>query len=411
MFIIFPRCVTFGFVLCEARQDHKWLWKFDPKAMEQSCWLHIVCLRSSMRLASDGIIFRPSWCWFACPLLKVLGWSLLGWVSKSMKSLSHGFPIRFQIVEFWGDDQHHPLTEAWLSLVKLASWELGPLAEGVFQMFLPVSLRSWVVLYCSIGLANSSKLCFTWVPQDAFSFTGLAVGHYVAGFLADLKGRRLPIVLGYLGISLLCLFMTMSSGYKSMVFLRILHGIACGIGVPPAMSMIAEIMPNDWRPFMFIIFWSFTAVGETYGAAGLVIFMPELKEDAWKQVHRNLYAQNPVGIKFPMRDQIYQIVKSWNKKGHDQEDHEDCEDREDHDDRLIKDHEKQRGWTPVVEILVQVVLWSAFPAFAMLCLCQSWLECIALFCHTFSLGLCDNVSISHFIIDHRKYIFVHANFD
>ena len=146
------------------------------------------------------------------------------------------------------------------------------------------------------------------MPQDAFSFTGLAVGHYVAGFLADLKGRRLPIVLGYLGISLLCLFMTMSSGYKSMVFLRILHGIACGIGVPPAMSMIAEIMPNDWRPFMFIIFWSFTAVGETYGAAGLVIFMPELKEDAWKQVHRNLYAKNPVGIKFPVRDQIYQIV-------------------------------------------------------------------------------------------------------
>ncbi len=48
---------------------------------------------------------------------------------------------------------------------------------------------------------------------------------------------------------------------------------------------------------------------------------------------------------------------------------------------MIKDHEKQRGWTPVVEILVQVVLWSAFPAFAMLCLCQSWLECIALFCH------------------------------
>ena len=29
----------------------------------------------------------------------------------------------------------------------------------------------------------------------------------------------------------------------------------------------------------------------------------------------------------------------------------------------------------------------------------------------FFLGLCDNVSISHFIIDHRKYIFVHANFD
>lgn len=125
--------------------------------------------------------------------------------------------------------------------------------------------------------------------EDAFSFSGLAVGHWVAGFLADLKGRRLPIVLGYLGISLLSLFMTMSSGYSSMVFLRILHGIACGIGVPPAMSMIAEIMPSDWRPFMFIIFWSFTAVGETYAAVGLVIFMPELKEESWKQADKQTW--------------------------------------------------------------------------------------------------------------------------
>jgi len=135
---------------------------------------------------------------------------------------------------------------------------------------------------------TSALSCFLLVFQDAFSFTGLAVGHSVAGFLADLKGRRLPIVLGYLGISLLSLFMTMSSGYSSMVALRILHGIACGIGVPPAMSMIAEIMPSDWRPFMFIVFWSFTAVGETYAAAGMVIFMPELKEDSWKQAHGNI---------------------------------------------------------------------------------------------------------------------------
>ncbi|CAK8995387.1 unnamed protein product [Durusdinium trenchii] len=119
---------------------------------------------------------------------------------------------------------------------------------------------------------------------DAFSFSGLAIGHYVAGFLADLKGRRLPIVLGYLGISLVGLFMTLASGYKSMVLLRIFHGIACGVGVPPAMSMIAEIMPSDWRPFMFIIFWSFTAVGETYAALGLIIFMPSLTEStSWKQ--------------------------------------------------------------------------------------------------------------------------------
>ncbi len=58
-----------------------------------------------------------------------------------------------QNVEFWGDDQHHPLTEAWVSLVELASWELGPLAAEWFpNCFLPVSCISTLrmVLGCSL---------------------------------------------------------------------------------------------------------------------------------------------------------------------------------------------------------------------------------------------------------------------
>lgn len=164
----------------------------------------------------------------------------------------------------------------WYHIISFVILVCMPLAEGAGMI---------VMTNITHSLKHQFHLS-TWQAGslDACSFTGLAVGHSVAGFLADLKGRRLPIVLGYLGISLLSLFMTMSSGYSSMVALRILHGIACGIGVPPAMSMIAEIMPSDWRPFMFIVFWSFTAVGETYAAAGMVIFMPELKEDSWKQV-------------------------------------------------------------------------------------------------------------------------------
>ncbi|CAJ1335761.1 unnamed protein product [Effrenium voratum] len=156
----------------------------------------------------------------------------------------------------------------------------------IMLVFTPLAEGAGMIVMTNITHALKHEFHLTdWQAGslDAFSFTGLALGHYVAGFVADLKGRRLPMVLGYLGISLCSLFMTMASGYKSMVLLRVLHGFSCGLGVPPAMSMIAEIMPADWRPFMFITFWSFTAVGETYACSGLVAFMPNLQESCWKQ--------------------------------------------------------------------------------------------------------------------------------
>ncbi|CAE6953171.1 Slc22a1 [Symbiodinium sp. CCMP2592] len=118
---------------------------------------------------------------------------------------------------------------------------------------------------------------------DAFSFLGLALGHYVAGFLADLRGRRLPVVLSFLGMTLGSLLMTLAAGYEAMATLRLLHGLCCGLGVPPAASMIAETSPSAWRRFVFVLFWSSTALGETYACFGLMLYMPNLTETAWKQ--------------------------------------------------------------------------------------------------------------------------------
>ncbi|CAE7894152.1 SLC22A1 [Symbiodinium sp. KB8] len=118
---------------------------------------------------------------------------------------------------------------------------------------------------------------------DAFSFLGLALGHYVAGFLADLRGRRLPMVLSFLGMTLGSVLMTLATGYEAMVMLRLLHGLCCGLGVPPAASMIAETVPSAWRRFVFVLFWSSTALGETYACCGLMLYMPNLTETAWKQ--------------------------------------------------------------------------------------------------------------------------------
>jgi len=208
---------------------------------------------------------------------------------RSVISLQRrGSQIALQVKRVQGG-QSQPLTATRLpELIDEIGMGWYHITAFVMLVFTPLAEGAGMIVMTNVTHALKHEFQLSdWQAGslDAFSFSGLAVGHYIAGFLADLKGRRLPMILAYLGMTLTGIFMTMASGYKSVVFLRLLHGAACGLGVPPAMSMIAEIIPSSWRQLMFVIFWSFTAVGETYAAFGLILFMPELIEDCcWKQV-------------------------------------------------------------------------------------------------------------------------------
>eukprot|EP00930_Biecheleria_cincta_P024096 TRINITY_DN17297_c1_g1_i1.p1 TRINITY_DN17297_c1_g1~~TRINITY_DN17297_c1_g1_i1.p1 ORF type:complete len:1064 (+),score=147.42 TRINITY_DN17297_c1_g1_i1:413-3193(+) len=114
---------------------------------------------------------------------------------------------------------------------------------------------------------------------------GLAIGNTISGFVADLYGRRVAIVMAHVLLVLSCIFMTMSEGFISMVILRLCHGIACGLGIPASMTMLSETVPTAWRTAVFILYWSCTFLGEVYASAGMLLFMPMLEEEgAWHKV-------------------------------------------------------------------------------------------------------------------------------
>lgn len=119
----------------------------------------------------------------------------------------------------------------------------------------------------------------------ALAFAGLAKGTYSSGALSDLCGRRTAILISYLCVVMAGGLSSMAAGYTSMAILDFLQGLACGLGVPAAMSMVSEITPLKYRPVTFICLTSFFTLGELYLCTGLLVWMPDLQDPAhWKRI-------------------------------------------------------------------------------------------------------------------------------
>jgi len=98
-----------------------------------------------------------------------------------------------------------------------------------------------------------------------------------------------------LGMTLSAIGMSRASGYFSLVVTRALHGIFCGLGGPSSLAMLSEIIPGEWRSVMFIMFTSFQSLGDFYACCGLMLYMPDLKNDCcWNKCI--LWSALPAGL-------------------------------------------------------------------------------------------------------------------
>lgn len=167
---------------------------------------------------------------------------------------------------------------------------LGPFQFMTFGILVsgPIMQGCGLLTMASITHVLSKEFHYTDVQSafiDATTLGGLALGGTVSGFVADLYGRRVAIVIAQVLMLLSCIFMTMSEGFISMVVFRLAHGISCGLGIPASMAMLSESFPTTWRTAAFILYWSCSALGEVYASAGMLLFMPELEEEgAWHKV-------------------------------------------------------------------------------------------------------------------------------
>jgi len=97
------------------------------------------------------------------------------------------------------------------------------------------------------------------------AFTGMMVGAYLLGWLADRHGRRLAIFLMAVGTTLFGAASAFSPNWIVMCVLRALCGVALG-AAPVAVSLFAEFLPTPHRGRWLVLFelsWTVGTVSET----------------------------------------------------------------------------------------------------------------------------------------------------
>eukprot|EP00438_Fugacium_kawagutii_P015738 Skav233427 [mRNA] locus=scaffold1486:32639:42297:+ [translate_table: standard] len=91
-------------------------------------------------------------------------------------------------------------------------------------------------------------------------------GTLLAGVLGDNFGRRVPILLGYLGVMAGSVGMWSAPSPIVVGIFRALTGFSVGIGVPASLTTIAEIAPAKSRAMLISVCYAALALGGLYAA-------------------------------------------------------------------------------------------------------------------------------------------------
>lgn len=113
-------------------------------------------------------------------------------------------------------------------------------------------------------------------------FFGILVGNLCSGALSDWKGRRLPIIISFIGIAIFSILSACAVGYWSLALTRLFVGMSFGIGQPSFQTLSSETSPVDWRIFLTGCGGALFAFGEMYSALLIAIDDPYIQEIRWR---------------------------------------------------------------------------------------------------------------------------------
>lgn len=115
-----------------------------------------------------------------------------------------------------------------------------------------------------------------------FTFLGFAFGTCISGPLGDAMGRRLPMLIGYLGILLSTVLTCLCTHIATVIACRFLLGIFIGIGLSICgVAMMEVVAPTHRGPIMAMMAVP-GVIGEIWVEVGLCLFMPDLHEGSWR---------------------------------------------------------------------------------------------------------------------------------
>lgn len=124
----------------------------------------------------------------------------------------------------------------------------------------------------------------TWQRGSLVSvvFVGVLIGNLMSGVIGDKLGRRLPILLSYVGMCLFSLASLFANGFYSMACLRFFVGVSFGAGVPAFYSLCSEVSPSDYRLPMNAWGQVQFAGGEFFSAFLIWYQDPFMKDLQWR---------------------------------------------------------------------------------------------------------------------------------
>jgi MFS family permease len=74
---------------------------------------------------------------------------------------------------------------------------------------------------------------------------GLLTSAPIAGVISDRIGRRIPMVVGLLGMGVSSILFSFAESFWQLLVARILQGVSGGISWSVGLSMIADVYPSD----------------------------------------------------------------------------------------------------------------------------------------------------------------------
>jgi putative MFS transporter len=128
------------------------------------------------------------------------------------------------------------------------------------------------------GLGNSSSRAFF-----AFClFAGFQLGAALSGPLADSRGRRAPVFVGYVGMLTLCGLVFCIPSAALVYVALVLMGVFAGLCVPTAIIILTEVIPTKFRGMVVAGAAFFFRLGDVWSAVGVYLLMPDIQTGPWR---------------------------------------------------------------------------------------------------------------------------------
>lgn len=112
-----------------------------------------------------------------------------------------------------------------------------------------------------------------------FIFAGILIGTAAGGFACDRYGRRKPILVTYIGISLALTTMITAPGLGMVLVSQFLLGFFLGVGVPASNAIVAESCPPTHRSNIYCMTMVLFALGQLYSASIVWMTSPSMHHE------------------------------------------------------------------------------------------------------------------------------------